>query len=258
VRKIERRTANHLSRARLKQPEMISIRHRESRWHSRIIAFALCLAVCFAVCFSSLSFAQTNSSTNLSASQSETQARAYPKEIRGYKVELARVELKKANAKDAKKSGSDEADDDNLIRLGEPHVASVSPFGITLEVPITVAAVKQGGHVDFLTFEEMTVNGAVVTVNEYQHPFDLPNDHSVTLPDPVSIYISTPRAMLTAIDEWRKPKDIWPVTGRVYVFGHFKKFLFNFKRVVPVELKLSFHNPLKSKPTDAGLKQVTN
>ena len=71
-------------------------------------------------------------------------------------------------------------------------------------------------------------------------------NHPVTLPEPVIIEISTPRAMLSVIGEWNKPKDMRPLTGRVYVFGHFKKFLFKFKRVVPVELNISFRNPLKS------------
>ena len=57
----------------------------------------------------------------------------------------------------------------------------------------------------------------------------------------------TLRALLGALDEWRESKETWPVTGRVYVFGHFKKFLFKFKRVVPVELNLSLPNPLKDK-----------
>jgi hypothetical protein len=93
----------------------------------------------------------------------------------------------------------------------------------------------------------MTVNGTPVTVNEYQHPFDLPTTEPVTLPEPVQIYISTPRALLGALGEWNQPKDVWPVTGRLYVFGRFKKFLFKFKRVVPLELDLSFRNPLKGK-----------
>ena len=199
------------------------------------------LSLCAALLLSTFTFAQqSNSVTSASAS---TSPRDYPKEIRGYKVELASVEVKRG-AKSNKKS--DEWNTDALIQLGEPHVKSVSPFGITLEVPVTVAAVKQGGRVDFLTFEDMIVNGTPVTVSEYDHPFDLPNDNAVTLPDPVTIYISTPRAMLGAIGEWREPKSVWPVTGRVYVFGHFKKFLFTFKRVVPVELNLSFKNPLKS------------
>jgi len=190
------------------------------------------LALCATLYLSAFGFAQQP-------------AHVYPKEIRGYKVELARVEIKKqkGKAEDATRATEDE---DALIQLGEPKVTSVSPLGIGLEVPVTVAAVKQGGRVDFLTFEEMTVNGTTVTVNEYNHSFELPTREPITLPAPVSIYISTPRALWGALGEWTKPKDIWPVTGRVYVFGRFKKFLFKFKRVVPVELDLSFRNPLKN------------
>jgi hypothetical protein len=203
------------------------------------------IALCVTLCLSAFDFAQ-QPAANSSASHPQPPAHTYPKEIRGYKVELAKVELKKQNAK-VDDSRDETDDDDALIQLGEPKVTSLSPLGIGLEVPVTVAAVKQGGRVDFLTFEEMTVNGTTVTVNEYLHSFDLPTREPVTLPAPVSIYISTPRALLGALGEWNKPKDVWPVTGRVYVFGRFKKFLFKFKRVVPVELDLSFKNPLKSK-----------
>ncbi len=197
------------------------------------------LAVCAALVLSSLALAQQPAA-------SSSHARTYPKEIRGYKVERAEVELKRQSAKEEDRLGADEGQD-ALIKLGEPKVTSITPLGIHLEVPITVAAVKQGGRVDFLTFEDMTVNGTPVTVNEYQHSFELPNDRPMTLPHPVTLHISTPRVLFGALDEWRKPQDIWPVTGRVYVFGRFKKFLFKFKRVVPVELTLSFRNPLRGK-----------
>lgn len=190
------------------------------------------LAVCAALLISSLAFAQHGSS----------HAGTYPKEIRGYKVERAEVELKKPRAE-----SEGGAQGPSLITLGEPKVTSISPLGIYLEVPVTVAAVKQGGRVDFLTFEDMMVNGTPVTVNEYRHSFELPNDRPVTLPDPVTLYVSTPRALFGALGEWSRPKDVWPVTGRVYVFGRFKKFFFTFKRVVPVELALSFRNPLRGK-----------
>jgi hypothetical protein len=203
----------------------------------------LALALCATLFLSAFGFAQQPAARS-SSSHPSTSAHDYPKEIRGYKVELARVELKRQNAK-ADGSATVTDDEDTLIRLGEPKVTSLSPLGIGLEVPVTVAAVKQGGRVDFLTFEGMTVNGTPVTVNEYEHSFELPTREPVTLPAPVSIYISTPRALLGALGEWNKPKDVWPVTGRVYVFGRFKKFLFKFKRVVPVELDLSFKNPLK-------------
>ena len=190
---------------------------------------------------STLSFAQRSDSTSSSNASHTTPT--YPKEIRGYKVELAKVELKNQGGKEESKTA--ENDSDSLIQLGEPRVSGVSPLGVTLEVPVTVAAVKQGGRVDFLTFEDMTVNGTPVTVNEYQHSFDLPNDRPKTLMEPISIYISTHRAVLGVVGVWTQPKAVWPVTGRAYVFGHFKKFIFKFKRVVPVELNLSFRNPLQ-------------
>jgi hypothetical protein len=132
-----------------------------------------------------------------------------------------------------------------LIQFGEPRVVRVTPLGLTLEVPITIAPVKQGGHVDFLTFEEMVVNGTPVTVDEYDHPFELPNKNPLTLREPVRLFISAPRILLGALDEWGNSKEVWPVTGRVYVFGRFKKFLFKFKRAVPIELSLSLSNPLR-------------
>jgi hypothetical protein len=183
--------------------------------------------------------------------------RDYPKEIRGYKLARAKVEIKKSV--DAKKGGNDarpSPDADALIQFGEPRIVKTTPLGITLEVPVTVAAVKQGGHVDFLTFEDMVVNGTPVTIEDYEHPFDLPNKQPVTLPQPVSLYITTGNALLGALGEWSKPKETWPVTGRVYVFGRFKKFLFSFKRVVPVELTLSLPNPLKNQQQlDPAFKQ---
>jgi hypothetical protein len=173
-----------------------------------------------------------------------TASRAYPKEMRGYKLARAKVEVKKQKGDQGQSAGTEA---DALIQFGEPRIAAMTPLGITMEVPVTVAAVKQGGHVDFLTFEDMTVNGTPVTIEDYMRPFELPNKGPVLLPMPVRVFISTPRALLGALGEWNNSKDMWPVTGRVYVFGRFKKFLFSFKRVVPVELNVSLPNPMKSK-----------
>jgi hypothetical protein len=187
------------------------------------------------------------------------QSRTYPKEIRGYKVERTVVEIKKpdrrkpksgkesdpnqANATDS--SGGSDADVDELIQLGKPQLARVTPLGITLEIPIVVSAVKQSGHVDFLMFEDMVVNGTSVDIDEYHHAFDLPNKEPLTLRDPLRFYIYLPNALLAALGDWSDAKETWPVTGRVYVFGKFKKSIFSFKRVVPVELKLSMRNPMR-------------
>jgi hypothetical protein len=185
------------------------------------------------------------------AGNSSAAPRSYPKEIRGYKLTRAKVEIKKS---DEEKKGEDQtsSDDDRdaLIQFGEPRVVRTTPLGITLEVPVTVAAVKQGGRVHFLTFEDMVVNGMPVTIEDYMQSFELPNKEPIALPQPVRLFISSPRAIAGAISEWGNPQETWPVTGRVYVFGRFRKFIFSAKRVVPVELNLTLPNPLRNKESD--------
>lgn len=194
------------------------------------------------------------------------QAPSYPKEIRGYQVERAAVETKKLETKTSPPSGDKsqsnpqnnsstqrqsavdsraDSDVDQLITFGRPQLARVTPLGITFELPIVVAPVKQRGHVDFLLFEDMTVNGHSVEIDEYHRGFDLPTKKALTLREPLRFYIYLPVAALAAMDEWSNSKETWSVTGRVYVFGKFKKFLFSFKRCVPVELDLAMRNPLR-------------
>jgi len=182
--------------------------------------------------------------------------RNYPKEIRGYKVERTVVEVKKPET-ETRNSGNKgrelnsepnaEADVDELIKLGKPQLARVTPLGITFDVPILVSPVKQSGHVDFLVFEDMVVNGTSVNIDEYHRAFDLPNKQPLTLRDPLRFYIYLPSAMLAALGDWSDTKENWLVTGRVYVFGKFKKGPFSFKRVVPVELNLTMRNPLRER-----------
>ncbi len=197
--------------------------------------------------------AETSSAQNNSA-------RSYPKEIRGYKIERTAIEIKKPESKNGKPSAQNASPNDGqtdnqppsdsnvdaLIQFGEPQLARVTPLGITFKVPIVVAPVTQKGHVDFLMFEDMTVNGTSVDIDEYHRAFDLPNKKPSTLREPLSFYVYLPSAVLAAMGEWSDSKETWPVTGRVYVFGKFKKGLFSFKRCVPVELNLTMRNPLKT------------
>jgi hypothetical protein len=182
----------------------------------------------------------------LTLSTAASQTRTYPDKIRGYKVERTVVEIKKTEKK-GQTEGDTDGDVDSLITLGDPKVARMTPLGITFEVPIVVAPVKQSGRVDFLVFEDMMINGRSIDVDEYHHSFDLPNKAPATLKSPLSIYIYLPSAVLAALGEWTESKDTWPVTGRVYVFGKFKKSILTFKRVVPVELTMTMRNPLKEK-----------
>jgi len=178
-----------------------------------------------------------------------------PKEVRGYKVHRAEVELQKtADAKKEDKGDSrkrrteDEPeyqqDEPLLVRLGEPKLVSASPLGVTFDVPVIIGAIKQQGEVDRLVFEDMRVNDIAVNIDDYAHKFKLPNKEPLTLQPPLRIFVSTPQAVLRTIDELLNSKEQWPVTGRVYVCGHFKRFLFKFKRAVPVELNTSIRNPV--------------
>ena len=190
--------------------------------------------------------------TFATSAATRSQSTTYPREIRGYKVERAAVEMKGSNADKSRNSDSandaqgSASDVDQLITFSAPELARATPLGITFDVPVVVAAVKQSGHVHFLMFEDMRVNGHSVEVNEYDHKFDLPNKQPLTLREPLRFYIYLPTAVLAAADEWSNSKQSWPVTGRVYVCGKFKKSIFSFKRCVPVELNLAMRNPLRS------------
>ena len=179
-----------------------------------------------------------------------SQTRTYPNKIRGYKVERTVVEVKRSKSNGASNSGKnnqvslDDSSVDQLITFGKPTLARVTPLGITFEVPMVVAPVTQNGKVDFLVFEDMEINGHSVNISDYEHSFKLPNDKSLILKDPLRIYIYLPSALLAAIGEWTDSQETWPVKGRVYVFGKFKKSIFSFKRCVPVELDLTMRNPV--------------
>lgn len=179
-----------------------------------------------------------------------------PKNVRGYKVHRAQVEMKKpVEAKKKKpdkksekeKFARDEYDETEplLVRLGDPQLVGVTPLGVTFDVPVILAPVKQQGDVDLLVFEDMKVNDIPVTLDDYVHPFKLPNNEPLILTPSVRIFLSTPQAVFRTIDEVLNSKDIWAVTGRIYVCGNFKRFLFSFKRAVPVELQTTIRNPLR-------------
>jgi hypothetical protein len=174
--------------------------------------------------------------------------REYPDTIRGYKVAKAKV-LVRRPVPSVGQSGTDTESDssDAIVQLGDFSVNRITPLGVTLELPVTISGVKQGGHVDFLTFEDVVVNGTSVSIDDYYHPFELPTKRTAALPAPIRVYISSPRVVLGAIDEWNDSKPTWRVSARVYIFGRYKKFLLKFKRVVPVEMDFEIPNPLRGK-----------
>jgi len=171
------------------------------------------------------------------------QTQPLPREIRGYKVQRATVEVKKLQKAPNQTAESAETE---LIKFGDPRLVKATPLGISLEIPIVVSPVTQKGVIDFLTFEEMEVNGTSVSIEDYEHKFELPDKRPIILKRPLSVYINLPNALLAAVGEWTDSKENWPITGRVYVFGRFKKSLFSFKRCIPIQLNLTITNPMRN------------
>lgn len=190
-------------------------------------------------------------STVIAAQMSHPNSRPLPKEVQGYKVHRAKVEPRNSTTSERKQSNSGSTNEDDeydesepiLIRLGEPTLVSVSPLGVTFDVPVILAAVKQQGEVERLVFEDMRVNDIPVNLDDYDHQFKLPNKEPLILAPPIRIFVSTPQAVLRTIDEIFFSREVWPVMGRIYVCGRFKKFLVKFKRAVPVEVQTSIRNP---------------
>ena len=163
----------------------------------------------------------------------KAQQSAYPKEVRGYKVERVAVIAKR------------NSDPDALVRFGEPAVTGVTPLSIKLEIPLIIAPITQKGRVEVLLFEDMVVNGTPVAIEDYVREFNLPNKKELILREPLRFSVNLPNAMLAGIGELTAAKETWLITGRVYVLGHYKKFMLNFKRAVSVEINFTMRNPLR-------------
>jgi hypothetical protein len=83
-----------------------------------------------------------------------------------------------------------------------------------------------------------------VEVAEYKDSFEFKKERLVELPAPAKIYLRADRLLRGAWKEMKESKDEWTITGRVFVFGKFRKMGFSFKRVVPVDISVKIKNPL--------------
>jgi hypothetical protein len=167
-------------------------------------------------------------------------AQDLPGEIRGYKVHKAKVSVQT----EASENNSQE-DFGVTVDFDEPKLVSVSPLGATFEVYAEMTVFNQSGKIDFLTFKDFRVNNLKVEIEEYKEPFEVEKNKTARLRKPFKIFVNTAQSIKGGLKEiFRSEKD-WQVTGRVFVFGRFKKFGFKFKRAVPVDVNLKISNPLQ-------------
>jgi len=169
-----------------------------------------------------------------------TDAQNLPDKIRGYKVYDAKISVITENDKIETK-GESEA----FVKIGEPELAEVSLTGITLELSAEISGLEQSGHIDFLTFHDFRVNGLPIEIEEYKESFAFKKNQPTQLPKSVVIFLGAAQTLRGALKELKDSKNEWQVTGKVFVFGRFKKFGFSFKRVVPVEINIKIKNPLQ-------------
>lgn len=174
-----------------------------------------------------------------------TAAQSLPSKIRGYKVYNARVLV--IIAADASVPNTRP---DATVRVLDPKITGVSLFGATLEIGAEITALKQSGSVDFITCHNLRVNGVTIETEEYNYPFAFKEGQMTMLPTPAKITINIANIAKAAYKELVDSKKDWIVTGTVFVFGKFKKFGFNFKRVVPIKIGLTIKNPLNSPALD--------
>lgn len=176
-----------------------------------------------------------------------------PNKIRGYKVYQTKISIKTDKEKTKEKNGAEA-----IVKIGEPELEDISLTGITLEFSASVEGLEQSGKIDFLTFEDFKINDLNVEIEEYKSAFELKKNEKVFLPKPVKVFVRADRALRAAINEQRDSKKNWSVTGRIFVFGKFKKYGMSFKRVVPIEINLEIENPVKKKLTQNDNSKETN
>jgi hypothetical protein len=163
-------------------------------------------------------------------------AQELPNEIRGYKVHREKVTVSTR--------GADQGPADAVVAPGNPKLIDISPSGVIFELAPHIRAMSQSGTVDFMTFHDFRVNGIPVEIEEYKHAFSFQKDEPLTLPEPARVFMPTYSILRTAWEEMKESKKEWTVTGRVFVFGKFRKFGFTFKRVVPVDITVTIRNPV--------------
>lgn len=157
-----------------------------------------------------------------------------PREVRGYKVEYAKVEFKAVRGNPAS----------DLITFSDARLAVVGPLEVVFEVRVTIAPVGHSGKIERLVFDDISVNGVPAVVDDYEHKFSLPKDEPLTLPGFLRLRVSSPGALLGAVREIIDPQERWPVKGRVYACGRYKRFFMSFKRAVPVDVSTFITNPM--------------
>src|ERR1043166_4715229 len=104
-----------------------------------------------------------------------------PQEVRGYKVERAKVRAgRRKNS-----AGLDGAQD--LVTFGTARVTSIGPLEVALEVPVTIAPVEASGEVELLVFEGGKFRGFPVPSGNQKSQSSLPQGAPLPRAEPLRL-----------------------------------------------------------------------
>lgn len=98
-----------------------------------------------------------------------------------------------------------------------------------------------------ISFHDLKVNGIKVEPEEYLRKFEFRRGERTIVPTPVRIFIPASGVVKAAWQEMTNVQEDWKVTGRVFIFGKFRRFGFYHKRVVPIDFDLTIKNPFPQK-----------
>lgn len=161
-------------------------------------------------------------------------AQEFPSRIRGYKLHKTPVSVTNSDGLGGR------------LKIGVPAILDVSFSGIRVGVVVGIENIPQTGRVDFLTFHDFRINGLPITIDEYREPFKFQKGRSVYLPQPLEVNVGTIELLRAAREGSNEFRGEWTVTGRIFVFGKFRRFGMEFRRVIPVDIDLKIKNPLPS------------
>lgn len=167
-----------------------------------------------------------------------------PSKIRGYKLHKKPISVKTADGSAGR------------LKIEAPSVSDISFSGVKFAVTITIGEVPETGRIDFLTFHDFKINGIPVTVDEYAEPFKFQKGQTVSLPKPLGVNVGTIQLLEAAEKGADQFRGLWTITGRVLVFGKFRKYGMAFRSVVPVDIDLKVKNPLASEPNNADVSHL--
>ncbi len=163
-----------------------------------------------------------------------------PKKIRGYKVHNEIIKINLPDSRYAKEKRA-------IVELDDPVLKDVSLSGVVFSLGAEITSLEQSGSIDRISFYDLKVNGIPVSINDLEEHFEFKKDVPFRIPKPAEIELSSVGIVQAAWKETREKKEKWLITGRIFVFGKFRRYGFNFKRVVPVDVSIEIDNPLFSK-----------